>query len=106
MSDLLFDDDPDDDGGPPINVLAVGVPAETSEALSIRAAMCRDPEYRDASRVIFEEEEGAFDNAAEFKRAMRWPRLPTMDEAGAWLLSKRAAVDERTAARVVAAGDG
>jgi hypothetical protein len=105
MDDLLFDDE-EENIGPPINVLAVGAPAESSRALTIRAAMFRDPEYGDASRVIFEEEEGAFDNAAEFKRAMRWPRLPTLDEASAWLAAKRDAVDARTAARVVAAGDG
>lgn len=106
MDDLLFDDDPDEDGGPPVNVFAVGPPAESSEALTLRAARCRDPDYRDASRVIFEEEEGKFDNAAEFMRAMRWPRLPTMEEASSWILRKQAAVDARTAARAVAAGDG
>jgi hypothetical protein len=101
MSDLLFDDDPDEDSGPPINVLAVAVPAESSEALTRRAAIFRDPEYRAAALVLFEED-GEFTNAAELMRAMRWARLPTIDEAGAWLLDRRAAVD----ARAAAAGDG
>jgi hypothetical protein len=102
MSDLLFDDDPDEDSGPPINVLAVSLPAETSDALTLRAAMYRDPDYRAAAMVIFEEEDSNFANAPEFQRAMRSPGLPTMDEAGAWLLRMRDAV----AARAVVAGDG
>jgi hypothetical protein len=105
MDDLLFDDDPDEDTGPPINVLAVGYPAESSEQLTIReAAMRTSPDYAGAGMVLFEED-GEFANAAEFKRAMRSARLPTMAEAGEWLLHKRDAVDARIAARVAAAGD-
>ena len=94
MDDLLFDDDPEEGSGPPSNVLAVRLPDATSDALTLRAAATRrDPEYRDASRVIFEEADKddklSFSNAKEFQRAMRWPRLPTLNEDGAWLLQKR-----------------
>lgn len=101
MSDLLFDDDPDEDSGPLSNVLAVGRPAESSAALTRWAAVCRDPEYSAAAMVLFEED-GEFTNGPEFQRAMRSPRLPTVDEAGAWLLQRREAV----AARAAAAGTG
>jgi hypothetical protein len=107
---LLFDDDPDEASGPPSNVLAVRLPDATSDALTLRAAaMRRDPDWRDGCRVLFQEDEAdkfSFSNAKEFQTAMRWPRLPTLEEAGAWLLQKRDAVDARTAAQVGAAGDG
>jgi hypothetical protein len=98
MSDALFDFD-DDDGanGPPTNVLAVAAVAETSEALTARAMICRDDDYKDARRVIFEDEEGEFSNAAEFMRAMGRDTLPTMAEAATWLIQRRAAVDARAA---------
>jgi hypothetical protein len=101
MSDLLFDSDlEEEDSGPPINVLALGAPAESSEALTRRAAVCLDPAYRAASMVLFEED-GEFTNFAEFQRAMGWARPPTIDEAGAWVLARQAAVYARTAARAV-----
>ena len=99
MSDALFDFD-DDDGanGPPTNVLAVAAVAESSDALTTRAQICRGPDYKHATMVIFEDDEGEFSNAKQFMRAMGLYRLPTMDEAGAWLIEKRDAIDARLAA--------
>jgi|SRR5258707_14242285 hypothetical protein len=99
MSDALFDSD-DDDGAnrPPTNVLAVAAVAETSEALTARGMICRDADYKHATMVIFEDDEGEFSNAKQFMRAMGLYRLPTMDEAGAWLIEKRDAIDARLAA--------
>jgi hypothetical protein len=102
MSDALFDSD-DDDGanGPPTNVLAVAAVAESSDALTTRAQICRDPDYKHATMVILEDDEGEFSNAKQFMRGMGLYRLPTMDEAGAWLIAKRDAVDARAAARAL-----
>ncbi|SRR6266404_816764 len=97
MSDSLFDDDDDDGPQVPNNVLAVGPVAETPEALTAYGMIVRDDDYRDACRVIFEDEEGQFANADEFKRAMRLGRLPTIAEAGEWLAAKRDAVERRAA---------
>lgn len=109
--DLLFDDN-DEDEVVSTAWLVVGRPAETSDALTLRAAALRhDREFRDASRVIFEEQEeekggNEFANVAEFQRAMKLPRPPTLEEAEAWLAQKREAVDARMAARAAAAGHG
>src|SRR5947209_4353904 len=106
MSDALFDEDPDDETQePPRNVLAVARAAESSEELTKRAQMFRDPDYKHASMVIFDDGDetgNRFLNAAEFMRAMRRDTLPTMEEATAWLLQKRADVDTRLAARMAA----
>src|SRR5713226_4339335 len=91
----LFDSD-DDDGeqGPPVNTLCVGPTAASSDALTVRARkICQDADYKFSTMVIFEEEEGVFSNSRQFAQAMGLNTLPTMQEAGEWLLQKRAAIE-------------
>jgi hypothetical protein len=101
---LLFDDDDEEGAGLPVNILAVGVPAADSDALTVRARAARTcADYAGASMVIFEDAEGEFSNADVFARAMRTSELPTLDQASAWLAARRSAVD---AVVWAAAGDG
>ena len=103
---LLFDGDDDEDGvGLPTNVLALGYPAETSHALSIRERAARGcADFAGAAMVLFEDTEGEFLNAEAFQAAMRSARPPTIEAAGAWLQERRSAVDRVVWAAT--AGDG
>jgi hypothetical protein len=99
MSDALFDDDDDDDAARAQSTafLVVGAVATSGEALGAREnAMRQHPDYRNATRIVFEEDD-QFTNAAEFQAAMGLVRLPTMEEASGWLAEKRAFVETAVA---------
>jgi hypothetical protein len=92
ISDLTLDDD---DSAPERRAAFMIAPAATQAEMLLIERMHREgghPEYAGAGVVIFEDEEGELEpeNAALWRRLMKWPRLPTSAEAMAWKLNAEA----------------
>jgi hypothetical protein len=88
---ILDDDAPAREDAP----VGLVVPAVLEKLDAVEATMRRDPDYSSAALVVFSSEDNAFENANEFRNAMKMSREPTLGEALKWQAEKRAVVSRR-----------